>query len=110
MEMQVDVEKLKKLRASKAWSQSYLAEVSGISLRTIQRIEKSGIASQESAKSICSAYDILVPDIMVNKTIQVDATPTFISVFRHKFSCLNIKSTLISFSIAFIIAYIWAVY
>jgi DNA-binding XRE family transcriptional regulator len=35
MEMQLDVQKLKKLRESKSWSQSHLAEVSGISLRTI---------------------------------------------------------------------------
>jgi transcriptional regulator with XRE-family HTH domain len=110
MEMQLDVQKLKKLRESKAWSQSYLADVSGISLRTIQRIEKSGVSSQESAKSICSAYDILITDIIVNETIQADVEPTFLSVFRGKFEKMNKKSTFISFSIAFIIAYIWTAY
>ncbi|WP_244898527.1 helix-turn-helix transcriptional regulator, partial [Pseudoalteromonas ulvae] len=56
--MQLNVKKLKQLRESKAWSQSQLADVAGISLRTVQRIEKSGVASPESVMSICSAYDI----------------------------------------------------
>jgi len=110
MEMQLDVEKLKKLRSSKAWSQSYLADVSGISMRTIQRIEKSGVASQESAKSICSAYDIVVTDIIVNDTVEIEVDRTFLGGISSKFQCMNIKATLISFSIAFIIAYVWTSY
>jgi transcriptional regulator with XRE-family HTH domain len=109
MEMQLDIQKLKKLRESKAWSQSHLADVSGISLRTIQRIEKSGIASQESAQSICSAYDILVTDIIVNEDIQVNIGPTFFSVARYKVEHMNIKATILSFFIAFIIAYFWSI-
>jgi len=38
--MELNKDKLKHLRESKAWSQSHLAEVAGLSLRTIQRIEK----------------------------------------------------------------------
>ncbi|OUL56622.1 helix-turn-helix transcriptional regulator, partial [Pseudoalteromonas ulvae] len=64
MEMQLNVKKLKQLRESKAWSQSQLADVAGISLRTVQRIEKSGVASPESVMSICSAYDIQTSDII----------------------------------------------
>lgn len=52
MEMQLNIQKLKQLRESKAWSQSQLADVAGISLRTVQRIEKSGIALPESVMSI----------------------------------------------------------
>ena len=43
--MQLSVEKLKQLRDLRAWTQSHLAEVSGLSLITIQRIEKTGVAS-----------------------------------------------------------------
>lgn len=49
---------MKKLRNEKAWSQDQLAEISGLSLRTIQRIEKSGNASLESKKAIASAFGI----------------------------------------------------
>ena len=54
MEMELNKETLKNQRGSRAWSQTQLAEVSGLSLRTIQRIEKTGVASQESAKSLAS--------------------------------------------------------
>jgi len=66
MDMQLSIEKLKQQRELKAWTQSHLAEVSDISLRTIQRIEKSGVASQESAQSICAAYEINIEDLLVN--------------------------------------------
>ena len=108
MEMKLDLHKLKKLRESKAWSQSHLADVSGVSLRTIQRIEKSGIASQESAQSICSAYDILVADIIFDEGSQLETVPTYSSLLKFKVSQISIKATIVSFLIAFIVAYIWA--
>jgi DNA-binding XRE family transcriptional regulator len=49
MKMELNKETLKSQRETRAWSQTQLADVSGLSLRTIQRIEKTGIASQESA-------------------------------------------------------------
>ncbi len=64
MDMQLSVDRLKQQRELRAWTQSHLAEVSDISLRTIQRIEKSGVASQESAQSICSAYEIKIEDLL----------------------------------------------
>lgn len=60
MDMQLSVEKIKQQRDLRAWTKSHLAEVANISLRTIQRIEKTGIASQESAQAICSALEIKV--------------------------------------------------
>lgn len=57
MDMKVDTKKLIQLRNTKAWSQQHLAEVSGLSLRTIQRIEKTQSASQESVKAIAAAFD-----------------------------------------------------
>lgn len=109
MKMKLDVKKLKKLRDSKAWSQSHLSDVSEISLRTVQRIEKSGIASPESAKSICSAYDILVTDIIVSEELQADTNPAFLSVVRCKIEQMDKKATVLSFLIAFIIAFLWTV-
>lgn len=54
--MELNKDTLKNHRDSRAWSQTQLAEVSGLSLRTVQRIEKTGVASQESAKSLASVY------------------------------------------------------
>lgn len=67
MEMKVNVDLLKKLRHEKAWSQDQLAEICGISLRTIQRIEKSGNVSLESKKAIAAAFEIKVSDLDENK-------------------------------------------
>jgi transcriptional regulator with XRE-family HTH domain len=47
-------------REARAWSQSHLAEVTGLSLRTIQRIEKSGSASLESVKSLASVFEVSI--------------------------------------------------
>ena len=61
--MKINIELLKKLRKEKAWSQEELALVCGISLRTIQRIEKEGKASLESKKAIASAFEINVNEL-----------------------------------------------
>ncbi len=64
MEMELNKETLKSQRDSRAWSQTQLAEVSGLSLRTIQRIEKTGIASQESAKSLAAVYECSITELV----------------------------------------------
>jgi DNA-binding XRE family transcriptional regulator len=61
--MKIDVKIILKLRAEKAWSQEELAKTSGLNLRTIQRIEKSGIASLHSKKVLASALGIDVQDL-----------------------------------------------
>jgi len=63
MDMQLNKENLKQQRDSRAWSQTQLAEVSGLSLRTIQRLEKTGVASQESAKSLAAVYECSITEL-----------------------------------------------
>ena len=75
MDMQLSIEKLKHQRELRAWTQSHLAEVSDISLRTIQRIEKSGVASQDSAQSICAAFEINIEDLLVSIPKEEKKTP-----------------------------------
>lgn len=56
--MNISPNKLKIYRAENGWSQEQLAELSGISLRTIQRAEKEGRCSQESCMALASAFGI----------------------------------------------------
>ena len=49
---------LKKLRINREWSQEQLAKMSGLSVRTIQRIESGQKASLESLKSLASVLEI----------------------------------------------------
>jgi transcriptional regulator with XRE-family HTH domain len=88
MEMDLDKEILKNQRDSRAWSQTQLAEVSGLSLRTIQRIEKTGVASQESTKSLAAVYECSITDLMTqNPPKQLES--------RFIFSKMSSKAKLI---------------
>ncbi len=49
---------LKKLRLEYKWSQTQLAELSGLSLRTIQRIENGEKPSMDSIKALSSLFEI----------------------------------------------------
>ena len=63
MEMQINIDLIKIQRNNRAWSQSQLAEVSGLSLRTVQRIEKTGVASLESVKSLASVFEMEIKNL-----------------------------------------------
>jgi transcriptional regulator with XRE-family HTH domain len=60
MEMKVDPSYIRSERERRAWSQEHLAEVTGLGLRTIQRIEKTGTASYESARSLAAVFEVEV--------------------------------------------------
>ena len=51
---------IRKLRLEKGWSQEQLAEMSGVSTRTIQRIERGGKASLESKKCLAAVFDMKI--------------------------------------------------
>jgi len=69
--MSVSIEKLKKFRKHSGWSQERLAEISGLSLRTIQRIETSGNASLESQLAIATAFSISPGELLENEAVEV---------------------------------------
>jgi transcriptional regulator with XRE-family HTH domain len=49
---------IQKLRLKRGWSQQQLADLSGLSVRTIQRIEQGQVASTESLKSLAAVFEI----------------------------------------------------
>jgi transcriptional regulator with XRE-family HTH domain len=65
MEMKVDSSLIKQQRERRAWSQEHLAEATGLGLRTIQRIEKTGAASYESARSLAAVFELDVADLRI---------------------------------------------
>ena len=48
---------VRKLRIEKGWSQETLAEVSGLSVRTIQRVERGGNASLETLGALAAVLE-----------------------------------------------------
>jgi DNA-binding XRE family transcriptional regulator len=72
MDMKVDSTYIKAQRTRRAWSQEHLAEVSGLGLRTIQRIEKTGAASYESARSLAAVFEMDVAELRVAEPVVVE--------------------------------------
>jgi len=48
---------VRKLRLEKGWSQEQLAELAGVSVRTIQRVERGKRASLESLKCLAAVFE-----------------------------------------------------
>lgn len=68
MDMKIKASLVRQLRQERVWSQQHLADSSGISLRTIQRIETTGQASPESVKALAAVFSM-----DANQLIQVVA-------------------------------------
>lgn len=66
---------VKKLRLQHGWSQDHLAQISGLSIRTIQRIEQGQKAGLESLKSLAAVFDIHITELQkepeMDNTLQV---------------------------------------
>ncbi|WP_286267104.1 helix-turn-helix domain-containing protein [Thalassotalea atypica] len=83
---------VKKLRARNNWSQEQLAQITGLSLRTIQRVEAGNKASIETLKSLASVFEVDISKltevvILIDKESQQwKSEPWWI-----KFSLLGIK-------------------
>jgi transcriptional regulator with XRE-family HTH domain len=60
MDMRISSALIRQEREKRAWSQEHLAEVTGLALRTIQRIEATGSASYESAGAIAAVFGLAV--------------------------------------------------
>src|ERR1700677_194581 len=60
MDMKLNSAVIRQEREKRAWSQEHLAGVTGLALRTIQRIESTGSASYDSAGAIAAVFDLPV--------------------------------------------------
>jgi len=58
---------IKKFRISKGWSQEQLAQFSGLSVRTIQRIERGHNAGLESLKCLAAVFELDVSILQKEK-------------------------------------------
>jgi transcriptional regulator with XRE-family HTH domain len=66
MEVQINSQLVVAEREKRAWSQQHLAEVTGLAVRTIQRIETSGAGSYESVKAIASCLEVPLTALRAN--------------------------------------------
>ena len=82
---------IQKLRLKRGWSQEQVAELSGLSTRTVQRIERGHAASPESLKALAAVFEIdfaqLNPESTMHTTLnvpgQAEASTEEILAFRQ---------------------------
>lgn len=55
---------VRKLRLKRAWSQEQLAQLSGLNIRTIQRIERGQKAGLESLKALAAVFEVTLEKLL----------------------------------------------
>ena len=70
MTFKTDTTKIKLWREQRHWSQEHLADLAGVSLRTLQRIESGETASQESIKALAAAFDVDVMALSIDPEVE----------------------------------------
>ena len=58
MRLNPDAAKIRRWRDERHWSQEHLADLAGIGVRTIQRIENGEAASRESLMALAAAFNV----------------------------------------------------
>lgn len=63
--MMINAELIREHRTKRGWTQQQMAEVADLSLRTVQRIENQGVASNESVSSLSAVLELPREDLLV---------------------------------------------
>lgn len=90
---------IKELRMQRGWSQEQLSELTGLSVRTIQRIEKGSPAGLESTKALAAVFELPLAELkqMLGNESQVESfepetnTDADVSTFEEKHGVLHKK-------------------
>lgn len=79
-----ETNKFRSLRLARAWSQEQLAELSGLSVRTVQRIENGDKPSLETLSSLAAVYEMSVMDLSGRNAPADDALDQRINEAKSK--------------------------
>lgn len=63
--MQINSARLRELRTARQWSQEQVAELSGLNLRTIQRLESGAKISTESLRALAAVFDVPAESLLI---------------------------------------------
>lgn len=73
---------IKKMRQERQWSQEQLAEMTGLSVRTIQRIEHDHKAGLESIKALSAVFEIEIVEQDTDGTAQKEKEEKYIQSIK----------------------------
>lgn len=77
--MDINAKKIKQLRTDRAWTQQHLADACGISLRTIQRVERYGNSSKETLMALAAVFE-QEHAALVDQTNQVEVVERIVDI------------------------------
>jgi uncharacterized membrane protein YhaH (DUF805 family) len=66
--MYVNSARLRELRLAQQWSQEQLAILSGLNLRTIQRLESGAKTSNESLRALAAVFDVPAESLLLSES------------------------------------------
>lgn len=81
-------DRLREFRSLKAWTQEQLASTSGVSVRTVQRIERGETPNAETLMALAAAFDVEVGQLKAGLTV-ADLT-----ALRQAYSCASCGASL----------------
>lgn len=71
--MLINAQLIKEQRIDRGWTQQQMAEVADLSLRTIQRIENQGVASNESVSALATVLELPRGHILLHQNQSTNA-------------------------------------
>ncbi|HCH4005180.1 Pr2TM family membrane protein [Vibrio parahaemolyticus] len=111
---------VRKLRLKHGWSQEQLAELSGLNIRTIQRIERGQKPSLESLKSLAAVFETSVLELqqepeMTNEVkitdeeqVVIDQVRAIKGFYSHLTTYAMVIALLFTINLIIDPSYIWA--
>mgnify|MGYP000728025653 FL=1 len=109
----INLRDIKKLRLERHWSQDQLSEMSGLSIRTIQRIEIGENAGLESLKSLAAVFEINIADSDKKEEMeQIRKEEEYVQNLKgfYKLLAIAILSLLVPFILAVNDSSLWSVF
>lgn len=113
---------VRKLRLQRGWSQEQLAQFSGLSVRTVQRIERNQGASLESLKSLAAVFEIpfdelqqenemnVIEDTAVNEEKTIEHVRDLKAFYQHALTYVCVVSGLFVLNVITNPGNLWAVW
>ncbi|MGR5361734.1 2TM domain-containing protein [Vibrio mediterranei] len=111
---------IRKLRLQRGWSQEQLAELSGLSIRTIQRIERGQNPGLESLKSLAAVFETTITELQQEPKMSskveitqeeqtvIDQVRAIKGFYSHLMTYVLIMALLFTINIVTDPSYIWA--
>ena len=91
--MLIDADKIKTMRLDHGWTQEQLAEMCDVSVRTIQRIEKTGVAALDTTNALAAVLEVERTTILAQggvKPASAEFSPTRVALIATVFFLLGV--------------------